>query len=90
MSSPTCFSPEMEMFRADNFLAINKTSIKIFGLVNACYLANLVDKDIYFREHKNSNGEFFLKEEQQTEQLGLSSHQIRNSRNEYPYHHLLY
>jgi len=69
----------LEAFSSDSFLVVNKTLIKVFGLQEAVFLSNLIDKYRYFyqRGMLQEDGGFFLTFEQQSEQIGLSSHQLR-------------
>lgn len=77
----------IEAFKSTGYLTINKTLIKQMGLLPAAMLSNLIDKYIYFRDKYGQcggefKGWFFLTHENQTEQIGLSDHQIRKTKKE--------
>jgi len=73
----------IESFKSTGYLIVNKTLIKQFRLIPAVLLSNYIDKHIYFQEKfPDNDGWFFLTHEQQTEQLGLSDHQIRQGKKE--------
>ncbi len=70
----------LEAFSSDSFLTVNITLIKIFGLQEAVFLGNLINKYKYFNRRgmtKKENEGFFLTMESQENQTGLSSYQIR-------------
>ena len=71
----------IEAFKSTGYLIVNKTLIKQIGLIPAIILSNYIDKHIYFRKQRpENNGWFFLTHANQTEQLGLSDHQIRQAK----------
>ncbi len=71
----------IESFKSSGYLIVNKTLIKEIGLIPAIILSNYIDKHIYFQnQFPNNNNWFFLTHANQTEQLGLSDHQIRQAK----------
>jgi predicted ArsR family transcriptional regulator len=71
----------IEAFKSDGYLILNKTLIQQLGLHQALVLSNLIDKCVYFYEHTPEyDGEFYLTHDQQSEQIGLSDHQIREAK----------
>lgn len=69
----------LEAFSSDGFLVINKKLLKVFGLQEAVFLSNLIDKLKYFAKVNKlqKDGGFFLTFKQQENQIGLSEHQLR-------------
>lgn len=72
----------LETFSSGAYLVINKELIKMYGAINALFLSNLIDKFRYFLDKNNVNSKagFFLTYEDQTEQIGLSKHQLREAK----------
>lgn len=69
----------LEAFSSGSYLVVNKTLITIFGLQEAVFLSNLIDKFRYFSEKnmlQKDNG-FFLTHEEQEKQTSLSLYQLR-------------
>ena len=71
------------LFAQDSFVLLNKTILSKLGCRTAVYLANLIDKYKYFYTYKKKhckNGWFFLIEEQQQIQIGMSVFVIRKKK----------
>ncbi len=69
----------LELFRSDSFLVVNKKLLKQIGIMQSIFLANLMDKFHYWKDRGllQEDGSFFITHEDQSEQTGLSEHQIR-------------
>ena len=69
----------LEMISSDAYLTINKKILKRFGPETAVFLSNLADKFKYFKENGKltQDNAFFLTYEEQSQQTGMSEHQLR-------------
>ena len=66
----------------DAFLIVNKNIMQIFGADMALVLGNLIDKYKYFYTRKmDESGWFFLTEEEQSLQIGITPHRLRIAKN---------
>ncbi len=75
----TPFSPEISSLLSDGFLMVSKDLVQMYGPVEAIVLVNLIEKDKYFRLHKNSNSDFFLDKAKQEKELNITSHILRKA-----------
>lgn len=74
----------LESFSNDNFLSINKRLIHVFGLNNAVYLSNIIEKFRYFKKvgRLQKDGSFFIRMHAQQKEIGLSQYQLRKCKKE--------
>ncbi len=71
-----------EALRSGGFIKLNKKLLQLFGIDTALYLANLIEKEIYFRERGMlKNGYWFFNTEDQIEnETTLSPYKQRKCR----------
>ena len=69
----------LEIFSSEAYLSVNKRLLYHYGPNIAIYLSNLVDKYKYFKDKKESNGDwFYIIHKNQKEQTGLTITKIRS------------
>lgn len=67
-----------EAFKSEGYLTVNKSLIKVMGLVPAVLLSNYIDKHLYFeKKYPDNDGWFYLTHEQQIDQLNIGETVIR-------------
>jgi len=69
----------LELFSSDSFLSINKQILSKYGPKLTVYLCNLIDKMKYFLQNDKLGDDlsFFLTQQNQTKQIGMSEYQLR-------------
>ena len=69
----------LEIMSSDAYLTINKKMLQAFGPEVTIFLSNLIDKFRHFRQvgKLTKDNAFFLTYQQQSEQTGMSVHQLR-------------
>ena len=75
----------IESTKSTGFLTLNKSLIKLLGLVDASFLSLLVNKHNYWKErgtkeNETYDGWFYHTHKNIMEELGISDHQIRESK----------
>ena len=78
--NPLTITPDSirELLRADGFLIVNKTLMRIFGINNTLYLCELLSRDAYYREQGLSkDGWFYCTQSDIENNLMLTPYQQR-------------
>lgn len=73
---------KMDLFCSDGYFSVNKKLCKALGLKAAAMIGNMINKLRYFTSQGQltEDGEFFLTNESQSEEIGLSIHEIRETK----------
>ena len=80
----------IEAFKSTDYLTVNKSLIRRFGVVDAILLSNYIDKYLYFKKEKqNFNGWFFLRHADIKKDLKINDTAIRNGKERFRKHGIL-
>lgn len=72
------------LFSTKPFLSVNKRALGEYGPIMAVFVANLVDRFLYFQEQGTlqSDGSFFLTNEAQMKQIGTTEYTVKKCKKE--------